>query len=220
MTAPAAAAADPAAATPTRWGDREGRRRDILAAARRQLTDGGYLGLNMRDIARGAGVSPGTLYAYFATKDEIFATLYAEAIEAHNRRIGPMCKTAADLTGLLTDLATAYLDLYGTYGRSFTVWSVLHDEGAPGEHDLPAELLGRLRRAALAQGDLVLLGVRTAAAAEGRTLVDEPYIVSFVWMAFSGIAENLTGERRHLSRRTRTELIGHAARTIAAGITA
>src|SRR4051794_21338148 len=98
------------AASPTRWGDREGRRRDILAAARAQLTERGYLNLNVRDIARGAGVSPGTVYSYFATKDEIFATLYAEAIDAHNDRIAPICAAADDLAVLLADLATAYLD--------------------------------------------------------------------------------------------------------------
>jgi len=213
--ASAAGAAEPA----TRWGDREGRRRDILAAARSQLSTGGYLGLNMREIARGAGVCPGTVYAYFATKDEIFATLYAEAIGHHNRRVAPICAEATHLAPLLSDLATAYLDLYATYGRSFTVWSVLHDEGKPGSHDLPPELLATLRRAALDHGELVLDGIRAAAAAEGRTLVDEPYIMSFVWMVLTGMAENLTGERRHLRAGTRAELIAHAARTVAAGIT-
>src|SRR5689334_21205304 len=100
-----------ARAPKTKWGDREGRRRDILAAARVQMADGGYLALNMRDIARGAGVSPGTLYSYFATKEEIFATLYAEAIEEHNERIEPICAEATDLVALLTELASAYLEL-------------------------------------------------------------------------------------------------------------
>ena len=75
----------------TRWGDREGRRRDILDAAREQMAEGGYLALNMRDLARRASVSPGTLYQYFSTKEEIFATLYAEAIEAHNAQLAPIC---------------------------------------------------------------------------------------------------------------------------------
>jgi AcrR family transcriptional regulator len=206
--------------SPTRWGDREGRRRDILAAARAQLTEQGYLALNMREIARGAGVSPGTLYSYFATKDEIFATLYAEAIEAHNQRITPICEQAVDLSDLLAELATAYLDLYGTYGRSFTVWSVLHDDSTPGDHDLPVELLASLHRAALHQGELMMGGIRRVAASQGRTLVDEAFIMSFVWMTFTGIAENLSGERRRLSRGAPDDLIAHAARTIAAGITA
>ncbi len=204
----------------TRWGDREGRRRDILAAARQQLAEHGYLALNVRDIAQGAGVSPGTVYSYFATKAEIFATLYAEAIEAHNRRIAPMCARADDLARLLTELATAYLDLYGTYGRSFTVWSVEHGDDQPGDHDLPADLLALLHGAAMDQGELVMAGIRRAADAQGLTLVDEPFIMPFVWMTFTGIAENLTGERRRLSGHQSDAVIAHAARAIAAGITA
>ena len=34
----------------TKWGDREGRRRDILDAARAQMGTGGYLALNMHHI--------------------------------------------------------------------------------------------------------------------------------------------------------------------------
>ena len=204
----------------TRWGDREGRRRDILAAARQQLAEHGYLALNVRDIARGASVSPGTVYSYFATKAEIFATLYAEAIEAHNQRITPVCARADDLAGLLTELATAYLELYGTYGRSFTVWSIEHGDEQPGDHDLPADLLASLHRAAMDQGQLVMTGIRRAANAQGLTLVDEPFIMPFVWMAFTGIAENQTGERRRLSGHQSDAVIAHAARTIAAGIAA
>ena len=86
------------------------------------MAEGGYLALNMRDLARRAGVSPGTLYSYFATKEEIFATLYAEAIEEHNDRIEPICANATDVEALLAELATAYLDLYSAYGRYFTMW--------------------------------------------------------------------------------------------------
>ena len=45
----------------TKWGDREQRRIDILDAARALIADRGYLALNMRDLAAGAGVSPATL---------------------------------------------------------------------------------------------------------------------------------------------------------------
>jgi AcrR family transcriptional regulator len=213
------ATARTAEAMATRWGDREGRRRDILAAARGQLAERGYLALNVRDIAKGAGVSLGSVYSYFATKDEIFATLYAEAIEAHNDRITPLCEGPTDLAGLLGDLATAYLDLYGTYGRSFTVWSVQHDDDA-GRHALPTELVTSLRRAARRHGELVMGGIVRAADAEGLVLVDEPFVMTFVWMSFTGIAESLSGERRHLAGRPAAEVIAHATRTIAAGITA
>jgi AcrR family transcriptional regulator len=62
-------------------------------AKRRQITDGarqvflsvGFDGASMNDIARAAGVSKGTLYAYFNSKDELFEAIirgeYAQAAE-------------------------------------------------------------------------------------------------------------------------------------------
>ncbi|HTD50691.1 MAG TPA: helix-turn-helix domain-containing protein, partial [Acidimicrobiia bacterium] len=57
--------------TKTKWGDRERRRADILGAARDRIATAGYLASSMRDIAADAGVSPATLYAYFATKEAL-----------------------------------------------------------------------------------------------------------------------------------------------------
>lgn len=206
--------------TRTKWGDREGRRRDILAAARDQMRADGYLGLNMRDIARGAGVSPGTLYQYFSTKEEIFATLYAEAIEAHNERIAPLCEQATDLEQLLRELATAFLDLYASYGRYFTMWSALQEESRAHDTPLPRELTQALRDATFAQGELVVTTMRRVAGpARGRTrLVDRPEALTFVWTALNGIGDHVTSDRRHLTPITTEQLVGFAAKTIAVGL--
>ena len=65
----------------TKRGDREGRRRDILRAAAEILEQHGYGELNMRAIASRAGVSAGTPYSYFTSKEEIFATLLGRRFE-------------------------------------------------------------------------------------------------------------------------------------------
>lgn len=203
----------------TRWGDREGRRRDILAAARAQIEGAGYLKLNMRDVAAGAGVSPGTLYSYFATKEEIFATLYADAIERHNERIVPLCEQADDLERLLADLAGAYLDLYASYGRYFTLWSALQAESDAADSPLPPELGAALRAATFRQGDLVLAGLRRSAAAGGRTLTDDPRALTFLWTVLNGLGDHVTSGRRHLTPFSTDDLVAFAAHTIATGIT-
>jgi AcrR family transcriptional regulator len=209
----------------TKWGDREGRRRDILAAARAQMAAGGYLALNMRDIASRAGVSPGTLYSYFATKEEIFATLYAEAIEAHNDRIAPICAGADDLEAFLVDIATAYLDLYAAYGRYFTMWSALLAEGHRDRPDdetaLPPALGESLRAATFDQGALVLSTIRRLAATEGPPrvrLVDDPVVMTFLWSVLNGLGDHVTSGRRHLTPFSADDLVRFAARTLAAGL--
>lgn len=217
--APSRAAERTTKKAPTKWGDREGRRRDILDAAQRQMAEGGYLALNMRDIARGAGVSPGTLYQYFSTKEEIFATLYAAAIEAHNARIEPICLEATELEAFLADVAVAYLDLYTTYGRYFTLWSALVSEGGGDEAGLPEELARQLRHATFAGTDLLVATMRRVVGpAEEPRLIDQPLALTLLWTMLNGIGDHLTSERRHLTPYTGDELIAFTARTLAAGL--
>jgi AcrR family transcriptional regulator len=212
-----------------RWGDRVGRRRDILAAARKQMAERGYLGLNMRDIAAGAGVSPGTLYSYFATKEEIFARLYGEAVVAHNERIAPLCESATELEPFLLELIAAHLDLHGTYGRYFGLWTALAAEGTkPAPDDsragrrgdrLPDSLTAELREATIAQGELVAATLRRLVPGP-RKKGEQRRRVAFVWSVMNGIADQLHSERHRISQVGADELIAFAARTIAAGLLA
>ena len=210
---------------PTKWGDREGRRRDILDAARIQIADGGYMALNMRAVARGAGVSPGTLYQYFSTKEEIFATLYADAIEAYNVRITPICAAATDLETFFVDIASAYLDLYANYGRYFTLWTALVAgatvEKNTGDPLLPEKLARQLRHATFAGNDLLVSTMRRIAPrakGQARRLIDEPISMAMLWTTLNGVGDHLTSERRHLTPFTGDALIAFAARTLAAGL--
>ena len=58
---------------------REERRRQILEAALTVFTQKGFNAANVSDVAAGAGVSQGTIYWYFDSKEELFqaAILYA-----------------------------------------------------------------------------------------------------------------------------------------------
>ncbi len=56
-------------------GDASGKRRQILDGARRVFLDCGFDAASMNEIARAAGVSKGTLYVYFASKESLFEEL-------------------------------------------------------------------------------------------------------------------------------------------------
>lgn len=51
------------------------KRRQILEGARRMFLSHGFEGTSMQDVARAAGVSKGTLYVYFDSKEAMFAAL-------------------------------------------------------------------------------------------------------------------------------------------------
>lgn len=50
----------------------EAQRTDLLSRAFEIFADRGYAATSMRELAKGLGVSTGTLYHYFAGKDDIF----------------------------------------------------------------------------------------------------------------------------------------------------
>src|SRR5262245_6727891 len=58
---------------------RSRQRRELLAdiehEARRQLVAGGPTSVTMRGIARAVGLSPASLYTYFASLDDVFTAL-------------------------------------------------------------------------------------------------------------------------------------------------
>ena len=63
------------------------RREEILAAALRLFGEYGLYGVSTRQIAQAVGVSQPTLYAYFASKDEIAAELHARAFRDLEARL-------------------------------------------------------------------------------------------------------------------------------------
>lgn len=65
----------------TRQANKEKRRRRILDAARKILTDKGYEALNSRDLAKAAGVTTPTLYKLVGTKTEVLMTLSREPVD-------------------------------------------------------------------------------------------------------------------------------------------
>ncbi|HEY4126312.1 MAG TPA: TetR/AcrR family transcriptional regulator [Rhizomicrobium sp.] len=54
---------------------KESRRRELMDAARRCFSRNGFHNTTTADIVREAGVSQGTFYLYFATKDDVIAAL-------------------------------------------------------------------------------------------------------------------------------------------------
>lgn len=62
--------------------------RQIIDGARKVFLADGFDGASMNDIARVAGVSKGTIYAYFPSKDALFAALVREDRRAQAEQLG------------------------------------------------------------------------------------------------------------------------------------
>jgi AcrR family transcriptional regulator len=213
-TKPTGRAAKPA----TRWGDREQRRVDILDAARTRIAADGYLSLSMRDLASGAGVSPATLYSYFATKEELFATLYAEAIRAHTESFRPIADAGLPLAPLLAAVIDGYLDLYRTYGRHFTLWSSMRHDSDPDVAPVPKELVIELRSVTVEHNRVLMDAIRGAAARDDRRVADDRLVPSLLWSCLNGLADHVTSERGRLDPFPASDLVTFSAQRLALAI--
>lgn len=77
------------------------KRRQIMDGARQVFLSAGFDGASMNDIARAAGVSKGTLYAYFDSKDELFEAIIRVQFGQSAERLCTF-KREGDVRGMLT----------------------------------------------------------------------------------------------------------------------
>jgi AcrR family transcriptional regulator len=77
------------------------KRRDILDGARRVFRARGFDGASMGEIAKAAGVSKGTLYVYFDSKETLFKTLITVDRRDAAERLFDLDEDEPDLRGVL-----------------------------------------------------------------------------------------------------------------------
>lgn len=63
------------------------RRALVLAAAKSAFLELGLDGASLREIAKRAGYTPGAIYSYFSSKEEVYGALLGESLERLNARV-------------------------------------------------------------------------------------------------------------------------------------
>jgi AcrR family transcriptional regulator len=85
------------------------KRRQIIEGARGVFLAQGFDAASMNDIARAAGVSKGTLYVYFANKEELFEAIVEEECDGQAEAIFDLDSNDHDVESVLTRLGAAYV---------------------------------------------------------------------------------------------------------------
>jgi AcrR family transcriptional regulator len=85
------------------------KRRQIVEGARQVFMAQGFDAASMGEIARVAGVSKGTLYVYFKSKEELFEAIVGQECKANAEQIFDFDANDHDVEGVLTRLGTAYV---------------------------------------------------------------------------------------------------------------
>ena len=92
--------------------ERDVRRNLIMDAAERVFASKTFDKVNMREIAKEAGISPGTIYTYFTDQETLFVEASMRGAEHLIEEVG---RVAKQQNPSVEDAAKAYIDTTSTY---------------------------------------------------------------------------------------------------------
>ena len=145
--------------------DLQAKREGILRAALAVFEAKGYYGATMADIAAAAGTATGTLYNFFASKDELFHTLLewkaSEFFAYLHEQVDPIPLAVDKIARMVVALVDffeenrEFLRLYAT-ARSGFEWAAKQDLGESFRHQYTGYLawLAGILAEGMAQGSL------------------------------------------------------------------
>ncbi len=148
----------------TKGVPRAERERQILAIASVAFGTHGFVGTNVADVARAAGISKPLVYAYFGSKEGLYAACLDRAGELLADEIERVAR--GDVVGLERGVRTLE-GMFGVLEDQRHVWRLLHDRSAPSTPEVVAVVAAHTDRIhALAHEGvselLALAGVRDA----------------------------------------------------------
>ena len=88
------------------------KREEILGSARNLFLRQGYADAGMEVVARAAGVSTATLYAYFPSKADLFKAIVLETVSGIAAPVREAVRTKGDARSRLVALAVAYATFF------------------------------------------------------------------------------------------------------------
>jgi len=179
------------------------RRREILEAAFAEFSTRGYAGVSMEAIARRAHASKETLYAWFANKETLFATVLAARMEDMASRVGAVAGPDPSPEELLPVVAEDVLRL------SLSLAPLTHalQAGEPGEKAL--RLIGKRIAAERAR----FVGYLQRCRDRGQIAFDDdPFELISVFVAMAVGEWNLRLSTGMTSRLTDKMIAEHARR--------
>jgi AcrR family transcriptional regulator len=185
------------------------RRREILDAAASLLAEGSWDGFAMRDVASRAGISAGAIYQYFAGKNEIFAALYTERLDAERTALALLAD--ADVEVLARHLVESFAEIYSRVGRHQLAWAAEGIAATPS-----VTTLSETFRALASEVEDAL---ERAASRGGRTLAPGQGRMPLLWAMVNGVGDQLVDDRFRLHDCTRDEFLAFASDGLVAALT-
>lgn len=186
--------------------ERELRRQQIMIAAKRVFTDNGYEKSTMEDIAKEAELSPGTLYLYFKSKDELYASLCLRVLKYINIKVDHVVN---DQERQYEAKQAALMEaMYNVYEYDPLILNnMFHLQSSETLKSLSPELLDEINKLAR-QALRSMAGMFDDGIKSGLVIQENPLaLADIIWALFSGIvlweeSKKLISEERYALRET------------------
>jgi AcrR family transcriptional regulator len=107
----------------------------VLDEAARLFRTNGYEGTTVREIARAAGILPGSLYCHFATKDELLRAVYRRGVDQVSGAVLAAIERLDDPWERLEAACVAHLEAILRDDDYAQVVVRVRPSDAPGVHD-------------------------------------------------------------------------------------
>ena len=164
---------------------RDARRSLIMTSAESVLQAAGPAGMKLRDVARKAGVSPGTIYFYFSSKEELMATMLTARIDTINGVLSrpDSAGSSPDPAQYLVMLMPHITSLFRDFEQGLEEWT-----RAPGDV-VAATVTTQLGVSFSALVTQIVDQFSAAAQSIGVTIDQSPESAQFIWTVLIGMAQ-------------------------------
>lgn len=141
-------------------------RQDIIQNARRILVEEGPAGLSIRTLADSIDYTPGALYKYFSSKEEMIDAVRADCLQRLNAFIAARIQAASSAADMLLIGGMAYIEYAGLQPQEYHLMFNMEPSKATSgeERETAMQTLLQIVQLGLEQGEFVTGGAYDAAA--------------------------------------------------------
>ena len=165
--------------------EKERRRQEIIAAARKVFSAKGFNSATMEEIASEAELSPGTLYLYFKNKEELHTSLSIEILAYLGKEITKVVEQEISVEQKIEKFRDVFINVYD-YDSSILI-NLFHLQSGETLKNLSDEVMAELKKySSLAHGaiiDVVREGIEKEIFIEDHPVA----LADVLWATYAGV---------------------------------
>ncbi len=173
--------------------EREQRRADILVAARRVFADKGFAQATIEQIADGCELSPGAIYLYFRSKEELYVSLLFQAMELFEERFTKIRSSRRRPDRKVRAVWNFFYEFYTEYPELYRVFLFLHSDRL--RELLSDEVVSQVNRQSVRNFSVGAEIIREAIASGAYRDSDPIAVVDTLWSLFLGLVHQYETRR-------------------------